>query len=69
MVNQIVIIVLSSSVIAATISALLTFIQNRKNSNLQYITSERKELREKLRSLAEEVRAANCGDVIDVLIS
>lgn len=65
---QLITIIMSSTVISALISATLTFIQNRKNSNLQHITLERKEWREQLRSISEEIWIADIENIDKILV-
>lgn len=49
------IIVLSSTVVATILSSLVSYFISKKNGSLQYITSERKEWRNEMRLLAEEI--------------
>lgn len=50
---------LGSSVIAAVITAIFSFIINQKNGKLEYITAERKAWRESMRSIVEEMQGAS----------
>jgi len=50
--------ILTSTVIAGLVGAVITYMNNRKNHNLQYITGERKEWREEIRNISEEIVAS-----------
>lgn len=56
-------IIMSSTVITVFISSIFSFFQNYKNGNLQYITLERKEWREIMRKIAEEINNAECNNI------
>lgn len=47
---------LSSGAIVALITAFFTYIQNRKSNSINYITSERKLWRDKIKTLAEDIQ-------------
>ena len=66
--NQFIVIIFSSTVIATSISAIFTYLQNRKNSNLQYITLERKAWRDELRSISEEIWNADIENIDSVMV-
>lgn len=65
---EIITIIMSSTVISVFISSILSFIQNRKNSNLQYITLERKEWREQLRLISEEICNSKINNIKKALV-
>lgn len=52
-------ILLGSSVIAAVITAIFSFIINQKNGKLEYITAERKAWRESMRNIVEEMQGTS----------
>lgn len=52
-------VILASTVIAAIISTLFSFIQNKKSENLKYITAERTKWREEIRSVSEKMSVSN----------
>ena len=52
-------ILLSSTLIAGFISALVTLINNKKNNNLKYITEERKAWRVEIRNIVDELENTN----------
>lgn len=56
-------IILTSTVISSIISTFFSFLQNRKNANLQHITNERKEWRKEIRDIAEEINSKNMDDI------
>lgn len=60
-------ILLESVVIAAIFSGLVSYIISRRQGNLQYITSERKEWREKMREIASELNGASYNETLKVL--
>lgn len=47
--------ILSSSVVAALITAVFAYIQNRRTNSINYITGERKLWRDKIKTLAEDI--------------
>lgn len=55
---ELIIAILSSSVIATGIGSLIAFFQSKKNDNLHYISEERTKWRAELRKIAEEIDAA-----------
>lgn len=60
-------VVLEASAVATICSAILTFIFNRKGYDLQYITSERKEWREKIREIADGLNGATYNKTCKLL--
>lgn len=64
---QLITVIMSSTVISVFISSILNFLQNRKNSSLQYITQERKEWRNQIRNIAEEISDSNSDNIFGIL--
>lgn len=60
---EIIAIILSSTVITMLITSLFTFVQNRKSNSLQYITLERKEWREQIRGISDEISESNGSSI------
>ena len=58
---------LSSAVIAAILSGIISFFISRRQETLQYITGERKEWREKIREIAYNLNGANYKDTLKLL--
>ena len=58
---------LSSAVIAAILSGIISFLISRRQETLQYITGERKEWREKIREIAYNLNGANYKDTLKLL--
>lgn len=56
-----------SSVIAAFITAIFTFIKNDKQSRLEHITVERKNWRESMRSIMEEIQDASYQETLNCM--
>ncbi len=61
-------IILSSIVLSSAISSLVSILISSKNSTLQYITNERKEWRDEIRKLTEELYKASSFNVGETLI-
>ena len=57
-----------SGVIAAVISAIIAYSTLKKQSNLQYITSERQKWRETIREIAEKLNGANYNKTKELLV-
>ena len=47
-------VILASTVMATVVSGVFAYFRNKKENNLQYITTERKQWREEIRKIAEE---------------
>lgn len=60
---ELIIAILSSSVIATGIGSLIAFFQSKKNDNLHYISEERTKWRAELRKIAEEIDAATIDNL------
>lgn len=60
---ELIIAILSSSVIATGIGSLIVFFQSKKNDNLHYISEERTKWRAELRKIAEEIDAATIDNL------
>ncbi|MBR3601191.1 MAG: hypothetical protein IKL49_02570 [Lachnospiraceae bacterium] len=60
-------VILSSVVITTIISSVISFFISRRESNLHYITGERKEWREKIRYISCELQDANYKKTIKIL--
>ena len=60
-------IILGSTVIAAICSGIVSYIISKRQGNLQYITAERKEWREKIRNIAKKLDGASYYDTLDIL--
>ena len=58
---------LGSTVIATFFSGLVSFIVSRRQENLQYITAERKEWREKIREIACRLDGASYKETLKIL--
>lgn len=58
---------LSSAVIAAILSGIISFFISRRQETLQYITGERKEWREKIREITYNLNGANYKDTLKLL--
>ena len=58
---------LSSAVIAAILSGIISFFISKRQANLQYITSERKEWREKIRIIASQINGAGYKKTLKLL--
>ena len=59
--------ILGSAVIAAIFSGLVSYMIFRRQGNLQYITGERKEWREKMREIAFELDGASYKETLKLL--
>lgn len=59
--------ILGSTVIAAVFSGVLSYIISRRQENLQYITAERKEWREKMREIACQLHGASYKETLRIL--
>ncbi|GLB27264.1 hypothetical protein LXJ15735_35050 [Lacrimispora xylanolytica] len=64
---EIITIILSSTVITVLITSIFAFIQNRKSNSLQYITLERKEWREQVRSISDEISMSESESISRIL--
>lgn len=60
-------IVLSSVVLSAIVSGVITYIIANKKSKLQYITDERKKWRNKIRIIAKKLHNASYADTLSIL--
>lgn len=60
-------IVLSSVVLSAIVSGVITYMIANKKSRLQYITDERKKWRDKIRKIAENLHNASYADTLSIL--
>lgn len=60
-------ILLSSTVIAAIFSGVISFTISRKQGSLQYITGERKEWRKKIRKIAAKLDGADYKETVQIL--
>lgn len=60
-------IVLSSVVLSAIVSGVITYIIANKKSKLQYITDERKKWRNKIRKIAKKLHNASYADTLSIL--
>lgn len=60
-------VLLSSAVIAAIFSGIVSYLLSRRQENLQYITGERKEWREKIREIASNLNDASYKDTLQLL--
>ena len=58
---------LSSTVIAAIVSALVTFMTTRKQTSAEYVTSDRRKWREEIRGIAEALDGANYIQTLKLL--
>ena len=58
---------LGSTVIATVFSGLISYIISRRQENLQYITAERKEWREKMREIACQLHGASYQKTLRIL--
>lgn len=58
---------LGSAVIAAICSGLISYIISRREGNLHYITGERKDWREKMRSIARRLKGASYKDTLKIM--
>lgn len=58
---------LGSAVIAAFVTAVITYVISRKQGNLEYITGERKEWREKIRKIASKLDGASYKETLHLL--
>lgn len=59
---EIIIAVLGSGVLSALVTAILKNRQDDRNNSLNYITEERKNWREKLRTIAKQIQSCEYGD-------
>ena len=53
--KEILTIVLSSSVLVGIITSIVTFVNNRKNNNLKYITEDRREWRKEIKKIVDDL--------------
>ena len=60
-------IVLSSVVLSAIVSGVITYMIANKKSRLQYITDERKKWRDKIRKIVENLHNASYADTLSIL--
>lgn len=60
--NDIITIVLSSSLLVGIISAGVTFVVNKRNNDLKYVIEERKIWRQELRNIVDELETTRMGD-------
>lgn len=60
--------VLASTLIATIVTIIFQFITNKKSDNLKYITNERVQWRQELRSIAEEIQNADPQNIKSVLV-
>lgn len=58
---------LGSAVIAAICSGLISYIISRREGNLHYITGERKDWREKMRSIARRLKGASYKETLKIM--
>lgn len=65
MTSEMIIAILASSVIASFISATVAYYQFKKNNQLVFITSERKEWRANIRSIAERIELSKTYEDIE----
>lgn len=61
-------ILFGSSVIAAFITAIFAFIKSDKQGRLEHITSERKNWRESMRSIMEEIQGASYQETLNCMV-
>lgn len=59
--------IVGSAVISTAISAMVAYVTSKKQNDLQYITSERKEWRESIRKLTERLHGAGYKKTLQVL--
>ena len=59
---------LGSAVIAAICSGLVTYIISKHQGNLQYITAERKEWRDKIIEIATRLYKADYKETLKILV-
>ena len=60
---EIIVIILSSTVIATVISSIINIVNTKKANKLEYISSERKQWREELRKIAEEINTSDLEEL------
>lgn len=60
--------ILTSTIIAAMITSIFSFVRENKNNKLQYITLERQKWREEIREISEMLEGANKDNVRMVLV-
>ncbi len=58
---------LGSAVVAALFSGLISYLIFKKQGNLQYITAERKEWRERIRNIANELDGASYSQTLHIM--
>lgn len=61
-------IILASSVIAAIVAGVFSYVVSRRQNKLQYITAERKKWREELRDVASEIQQTRNDKIENVLV-
>lgn len=61
--STVIISILSSTVIATIITSIISIFNNKKNNSLKYITSERKEWRNEIKSIASEISSSSYEDI------
>lgn len=60
-------IILASSLLAAVISSIVSYVITSKQASVQYITGERKEWREKIREIAEKLEGADYDTTLKLI--
>lgn len=60
--------ILASSLVATVVTVIFQYLANKKSDNLKYITNERIQWRQELRSIAEEIQTANKQNIEKVLV-
>lgn len=60
-------IILASSLLAAVISSIVSYVITSKQASVQYITGERKEWREKIREIAEKLEGADYNTTLKLI--
>lgn len=61
--DSILLTILTSTVISALVTVLAEYLNSRRANMLKYITEERKNWRDGMRKIAEDVETSNCGDI------
>lgn len=59
--------ILGPAVVAAIFSGIISYLISRRQGNLQYITQERKEWREKIREIASAIDGASYKETLRTL--
>lgn len=60
--------ILASSLVATIVTVIFQFSANKKSDNLKYITSERMQWRQELRTIAEEIQSTDQQNIQSVLV-